>query len=97
MYLTLYVSAKCPEVKVGYFGNDIKIETNVQRWQHCAMQCAKYSSCKFWTWRDNTKYCFLKDSDAGRTLSGASDAVSGNKSCRGKLLVFSGDANKIIL
>ena len=45
----------------------------------CQIMCQSIPECNFFTWKQNSKNCFLKTSDSGITAGGGS--ISGPKTC----------------
>ena len=55
-------------------------------WKKCAGKCQKNSKCKIWSYKENTKTCFLFSKytglfDAESYTTGLSDCTKGKISC----------------
>lgn len=71
-------SQNCPDKGISFTGSDIggSYETN---WQSCARVCKASGTCNYWTFKESSKYCYLKSSGAG--LEYWSGRISGKKTC----------------
>merc|ERR1719343_1699796 len=76
------IPAQCEEIVengIDYYGNDIaSFQSSGQH--HCTLKCVEHPDCKFWTMNTETKYCWLKTSDVGRSPNNV--RISGNRLCR---------------
>merc|ERR1711953_806214 len=67
------------ERSVGYHGNDLTIEWDVEDNDECRQRCGNDPVCSHWGFRADQNRCVLKTSDGGRRQNNAVD--SGQRPC----------------
>merc|ERR1719187_867788 len=50
----------CIVANIDYYGNDIKKIKNIRSAKACSCECQKHVRCKFFTWIEKKKFCWLK-------------------------------------
>ena len=75
------------EDEINYAGNDLT-NKKTEGYQECADYSASTPGALFWSWSKNSKYCYLKTSNAGKTVYDG--LMSGNNKCGKKTALLLG-------
>merc|ERR1712142_213951 len=68
--------SKCIEANTDYHGNDIDRLEYIQSAQDCACECKNNWRCKYFSWVESKKLCWLKTAIGGITSMGADGSIN---------------------
>jgi len=71
----------CIVSNIDYYGNDIKKIKDIRSAEDCSCECKKHVRCKFFTWIEKKKFCWLK-TRVGK-IKIKNGVQSGSKNCCG--------------
>lgn len=75
----------CPYRNWGIRNNNIEgwRGSYSQSWQTCADRCNSHPRCHFWTYNNNSRRCYLKNSRGQRTIRRYNGDLTGHWTCTG--------------